>query len=171
MRLLPYVPAVVCVWFAGGLLPAAQDPLQAVFARLDKTASTFRGFTADMKRVTFHHILPDESDIETGKIVVRRVKPRELQMRIDIDPPNQKRVVVDGGKAEIYYPKTNTIQPVLFGKENKTMVDQFLLLGFGSTSQDLQSGYTLTNMKLQEIPESAVKLDAPKNARREKPLK
>ena len=232
MRFLRCAPLVMAAWGAAGLLGGAQDPLQAVFSRIDQSAATFKGFTADIKRVTYHHILPDEPDIQTGTIVVRRAKPHELQMRIDINPPDAERVVVDSSKAEIYYPKTNSIQPVLFGKENKGLVEQLLLLGFGSTSQELQSTYevtyggpetvggektvrielapktaqvkeqlqraelwisssnglaiqqkfylkggedyttvTLSNIKLKPIAESAVKLDAPKDARREKPLR
>jgi outer membrane lipoprotein-sorting protein len=211
---------------------ALQNPLQQVFARIDKTAAGFKGFTADMKRTTHHHLLPMDEPPETGKIVVRRAKAHELQMRLDFDPPEQKRVVIDKTNIEIYYPKTNTIQPVQLGKENKAVMEQFLLLGFGSTSQDLQTGYavtygaaetvegektdriellpksdevkkqvqridlwisqasglaiqqklffpggdfqvvTYTNMKQNaNIPDSALKLDAPKSAHREKPLK
>lgn len=208
----------------------AQD-LASVFARIDKTAVTFRGFRADMKRVSHNHLIPID-DEDTGSIVVRRAKPHELQMLLNFNPPNEKRVAVEGSKIEIYTPKNNSIQAVLLGKESKGAVEAFMLLGFGSTSKELQSGYdvtyggpetvsgektnrielvpksdevkhqlqrvdlwisdasglaiqqkfyfpggdtqvvTFTNMKqASDIPASAVQLNAPKNARREKPLK
>lgn len=224
MRLLRFAPL-----FAAALL-AQQNSLQSVFVRIDKTASTFRGFRADMKRVSHHNLVPVD-DVEAGKITVRRAKAHELQMLLDFDPPDEKRVAVEGSKVEIYYPKSNSIQAVLFGKENKSSIEAFMLLGFGSSSQELQSGYNVayggpetvgnektsrielvpkseevkhqlqrvdlwisdtsgvaiqqkfffpggdyqvvsfTNMKFGDIPESAVKLNAPKNAHREKPLK
>jgi len=230
MRLLRIILPVA---FAASSFCAPQDPLQQVFARIDKTAATFKGFTANMTRTTHHHLLPMDEPPETGTIVVRRAKPHELQMRLDFAPPEQKRVVLDKTNIEIYNPKTNTIQPVQLGKENKQIMEQFLLLGFGSTSADLQKGYTVTyggpetvqgektdriellpkveevkhqvqridlwisqasglaiqqklffpggedyqvvtysNMKQRSnISENEVKLDAPKSARRENPLK
>lgn len=231
MRFSRSVPPLVAALGAAAWLCAEQNPLQSVFARIDKAAATFKGFKADMKRVSHHKLIPMD-DVETGKIVVRRAKPHELQMRIDFDPPDEKRVAVEGSKVEVYYPKTNTIQAVLFGKANKSEIEQFMLLGFGSTSRELESGYTVTyggaetvenqktdrielvpksedvkhqlqrvdlwiseasgiaiqqkfffpgedyqvvtftNINLRsDIPESAVKLNAPKSARREKPLK
>ena len=41
------------------------------------------------------------------------------------------------------YPKSNSVEEDDLGKE-KGMIDQFLLLGFGSTSRrDLQDAYTI----------------------------
>jgi outer membrane lipoprotein-sorting protein len=44
------------------------------------------------------------------------------------------------GKVEIYFPKINTVQEYDLGKE-KGLVDQFLLLGFGSSGKDLAKNY------------------------------
>jgi outer membrane lipoprotein-sorting protein len=212
----------------------AADDLAAVFARIDKAAPGFRGFSADFRKRKHTPIIP-EDDLQTGKAVVRRSKPHELQMRIDIDPPDQQVATVDGTKVEIYYPKTKTIQPYGLGKSTKPMLEQVLMLGWGSTSQDLKNAYevtyggpeetltgqkavrlelvpkdkdllahvpkfelwistegptsgvavqvkiyekggdysiaTYTNMKLGNISESAVRLNAPKDAHREKPIR
>src|ERR1035438_6491279 len=121
----------------------AADDLAATFARLDKAAPAFRGFSADVRKVQ-HTELIHEDDPEIGKTTVRRAKPHELQVRVDIDPPNEKRIAVDGPKVETYYPKSNSIGTVLVGKASKPMMEQFLLLGWGSTSQDLKSAYTVT---------------------------
>jgi outer membrane lipoprotein-sorting protein len=213
--------------------PAADD-LAAVFNQLDKAAVSFRGLSADVRKVKHTALIP-EDDVQTGKIVVRRAKPHELQMRLDFDPPDQQEAVLDGTKLEIYYPKSNTIQPYLIGKTARPMVEQLLLMGWGSSSQDLKSTYdvtyggpdmiagkktsrlelipkdkdllahlpkfelwiseesatagiavqvkfyekggkdysvaTYTNVKLHNVSESEVKLNAPKNAKREKPIR
>ncbi|SPE33004.1 conserved exported hypothetical protein [Candidatus Sulfopaludibacter sp. SbA3] len=212
----------------------ASDDLAEVFARLDRAAPGFRGFSAEVRKVKHSALIP-EDDVQTGKIVVRRAKPHELQMRLDIDPPDQQEAVLDGTKLEIYYPKSNTIQPYLLGKTAKPMLEQVLILGWGSTSRDLKSAYdityggqetvagqksvrldlipkdkdllahiprfelwiseesatsgiavqveiyekggndynlaTYTNIKLRGVSESEVKLNAPKNAHSEKPIK
>lgn len=224
-----FLNALLLIGLGASLAPAA-DPLQAVYARLDKAAPGFRGFTANVRRVSHLEGL-DEETVETGKIAVRRPKPHDLQMRADMDPPNPQQVVLDGSKIEIYYPKSNTIQPVEVGKSSRGMLEQFLLLGWGTTSRDLQGSYDITyggtetvagektdrlelvpkdkdllahvrkieiwisdstgiavqqkiyqrgeynlatysNLKLRsDIPESSVKLTAPKNAQREKTLR
>ena len=121
---------------------AAEDPLRAVFARIDRTSASFRWMTASVKKTAYTAVI-DESSTECGKILVLRVKPHELKLRFDFDPPDAKQVVVDGTKAEIYYPKTNSTQAVVMDKHSKPMAEQLLLLGFGSTSEDLQSAYTV----------------------------
>ncbi len=127
-------------------LPApapAADELTPVFAQLDKAAASFRGLTADIRKVKYSYPVP-EPDVQTGKIVVRRAKPHELQMRLDLDPPDEQEVVLDGTKVEIYTPKSKSIQPYILGKASKPMAEQLLLLGWGTTSQELRSSFDIT---------------------------
>jgi outer membrane lipoprotein-sorting protein len=120
----------------------AEDPLQAVFARMDRTSLAFKWMTADVKKTAYTAVI-DESSTECGKIMVLRVKPHELKIRFDFEPPDAKQVTVDGTRAEIYYPKTNSTQAVVIGKQSKPMVEQLLLLGFGSASEELRSAYSV----------------------------
>lgn len=229
----PLVLTGIVTLLAASPAPAADD-LAGVFAGLDKAAAAFKGLSADIRKVKYSYPVP-EPDIQTGKILVRRAKPHELQMRLDFDPPDQQEIVLDGTKAEIYTPKRNQIQPYILGKSSKPMAEQLLLLGWGSTSQDLKSTFditysgqetvadnkkaaklilipkdkdllahipklevwlaqegeltgtavqvkfyekglkdsstaTYTNIKLQNISEAQVKITAPKNAERLKPI-
>jgi len=236
---MPYLrPSLVPIGImaALALLPScapAADDLASVFNSLDKAAASFRGLSADVYKVKHTALIP-EDDVQTGKILVRRAKPHELQMRVDFDPPDQQQVVLDGTKAEIYYPKRNSITPYILGKASRPMAEQLLLLGWGTSSQDLKNTFEITyggqemvagqkttrlelipkdkdllahvpkfelwvcddgplagtavqvkfyerggkdysiatysNLKLQNISESQVKLTAPKNAQREKPI-
>lgn len=121
---------------------SAEDPLQAVFARIDRASVTFKWMTANVQKTAYTAII-DESTTESGKVMVLRPKPHELKMRFDFEPPDAKQVTIEESKAEIYYPKTNSTQAVVIGKQTKPMVEQLLLLGFGTTSLDLQSAYTV----------------------------
>lgn len=121
---------------------SAGDPLQAVFARMDRTSLNFKWMTASVQKTAYTAVI-DESNTECGKIQVLRLKPHELKIRFDFEPPDAKQVSIDGAKAEIYYPKTNSTQAVVIGRQNRPMVEQLLLLGFGSASQDLLAGYTV----------------------------
>src|SRR5579872_6013163 len=124
---------------------AAEDPLPAVFARIDKASLSFKWMTAKVQKTEYVAVI-DETNTETGKMLVLKPKPHDLRIRIDFEPPDEKQVSIDASKALTYYPKTNSTQEYIIGKQAKPMVEQLLLLGFGTTSQDLQSGYTVRYM-------------------------
>jgi len=235
MRLF-HLTFVLCgtVALAGGPhsgAQAADSSLQAVFKRMDEASPKFKGLKADVKKLAHVDVINDDT-VDIGTIVVRVPKPHDLQMLFDFKQPDQKTVQIEGAKGQIYYPKTNTVQDYDLGKNHKAQVEQFLKLGFGSNSKDLQDSFavtlggpetiggesatrielipkskdllatfpkfelwisdktgisvqqkmyqpgkdyslaTYTNMQiLPNIPESAVKLNLPKNVNREHPLK
>src|SRR5579872_6126919 len=122
--------------------PAADNSLPAVFSRMDQAAAKFKGLKADVKKVAHTAVINDDS-VDTGTIVVRVPKPHDLRMLIDFQQPDQKKVMIAGTKVDIYYPKTQIVQEIDLGKNHRSQVEQFLLLGFGSNSKDLQSAYNI----------------------------
>lgn len=122
--------------------PAADTPLDAVMARLDQASANFKGLTADIRKMS-HTDVVNVDDAESGTIMVKRVKPHDTRIRIDLTNPNRKSVTIGGGKAQVFYPQSNEAQEVDLGK-NRGVVDQFMLLGFGSNSAELKSAYTVT---------------------------
>ena len=64
-------------------------------------------------------------------------------MLIEFKQPDRKRWEISGTKVYMYYPKAAEVQEMNLGKENRTRMEQFLKLGFGSTSHDLQEAYTV----------------------------
>ena len=137
MRLIrSLLPALVLA----GLNLGAADDLPAVYAKIDSAAAGFKGLTADIRK-TAHMDVINEDDVDTGKILVKRAKPHDLRFRFDFTNP-PKQVAFSGTKLEIYYPKTFTVEEGDLGKR-KRMIEEFMLLGFGSTSQDLRSAYTV----------------------------
>jgi outer membrane lipoprotein-sorting protein len=119
------------------------DDLAAVYARMDQAAPKFKGMRADMKRIS-HTALINIDEINTGTILVKVPKPHEYHILIDFLEPDKKTVAVSGTKAEMYLPKANEIQEYNFGKGHKGEIEQFLRLGFGSTSAELRDAYTVT---------------------------
>jgi outer membrane lipoprotein-sorting protein len=75
-------------------------------------------------------------------MLLKRAGPKDTRMLIDLTEPDPKTVAFQGRKLEIYYPKIETVQEYDVGK-NKNLLDQFLLLGFGSTSKELESAYDI----------------------------
>ncbi len=125
--------------------PAADNSLPAVFNLMDQAAAKFKGLKADVKKVS-HTAVINEDSIDTGTIVVRVPKPHDLRMLIDFQQPDQKKVMIAGTKVDIYYPKTQIVQEIDLGKNHRSQVEQFLLLGFGSNSKELQSAYSIRSM-------------------------
>jgi outer membrane lipoprotein-sorting protein len=122
-------------------MPSADPSLDAVLARLDESAINFKGLTADIRKIA-HTDVVNVDDVDSGTIVVKRVKPHDIRIRIELTNP-QQIVTIGGGKVQVFKPKTNEAQEVELGK-NRGVVDQFMLLGFGSNSGELRSAYTLT---------------------------
>ncbi|MDX1981941.1 MAG: outer-membrane lipoprotein carrier protein LolA [Bryobacteraceae bacterium] len=124
-------------------LPAVlrADSLKEVMARMDAAASGFRGATANIRKISYTAVIKDSAE-EKGKVTILRAKPREMQLRMDLTAPDTKTWVFRGKKAELYLPKINTVQEYDLGKYSR-LLDQFLLLGFGSTSRDLQKSYAV----------------------------
>jgi outer membrane lipoprotein-sorting protein len=138
-RIVPVVWLLAVAANAG----AGSDPaLQAVFARLDQSSATFKSFSANMQRLTHTDVI-NSDDIDRGTIKLKRSGARsDLKMLIEIAQPDPKSVSVQGRKGLLYYPRMQTVQEYDLGKF-KEWVDQFYLMGFGTTSKEMQDGYVV----------------------------
>ena len=139
---------VLILTFTTALLCAADD-LAPVYAKIDSASSSFKGLTAQIKRQTHTDVI-NEDDYESGKLTVKRNKPRDMRMRMDLTEPGPKEYVFSGTRVHIYYPKTNTDEEYDLGKY-KNLVEQFLLLGFGSKSADLRGAYNIRYLSTETI--------------------
>lgn len=119
----------------------ANASLQSTMAKMDQVAAGFKSMTANLRQV-YHTAVINDDTVDTGTINVKRLKARDYRMRIDFTTPDIRAIAFDGRKGEIYYPKIKTVQEYDLGK-HRGMVDQFLLLGFGSTSKELEAAYTV----------------------------
>jgi len=129
--------AMVLGWGA----PAADSSLAATLARMDEAAAKFKGLQADMQKIA-HTAVINEDTVEAGTIAVKRLKPYDIRVRIDFQSPNPRQVAIAGVKGAMYYPGINTVQEYDLGK-SRSLVEQFMLLGFGSNSKDLKSAYSI----------------------------
>jgi outer membrane lipoprotein-sorting protein len=117
------------------------DSSDPALARLDRAASGFKNMSASIRR-TSHTAVINEDNVDSGTMLLKRAGPKDTRMLIDLTEPDPKTVAFQGRKLEIYYPKIATVQEYDVGK-NKNLLDQFLLLGFGSTSKELESAYDI----------------------------
>jgi outer membrane lipoprotein-sorting protein len=123
------------------LSAASGQSLESVLASMDRAAAAFRSMSAEVKRLS-HTAVINENTVDTGTMLLKRSKPREMRMLIDLREPDPKTVALAGKKLEIYYPKINTVQEYDVGK-HRAMMDQFFLIGFGTSGKELAASYTI----------------------------
>jgi outer membrane lipoprotein-sorting protein len=117
------------------------ETVQGVLARMDREAANFRQLTARLKRVTYTAVLNDTSE-ESGAIWLKRSGAR-IEMRGEIFGDDARSFGFRESEGQMFYPKLKTVQIYDLGKA-RSLVDQFLLLGFGSSGKDIQKNYTVT---------------------------
>lgn len=120
---------------------AGAADLQQALARIDQAASGFRSLTAKIRKIDYTAVIKESAE-ESGRITLRRPKPKELKMLAEFSAPEQRAVAFEGRKVQIYYPRLLTVQEFDLGKQS-SLIDQFLVLGFGSTSRELQRTYDI----------------------------
>ena len=118
--------------------------------QLDQEAPSFHSLTADMERTKVTVVVNDKST-ESGKIFVRR----DDKMRIEFNPPDEKTILRSGNELFMYNPKIKQVEEYDLGK-HRALVDQFLLLGFGTSGTELQKGYLVTMLGEEEMDKRQV---------------
>jgi outer membrane lipoprotein-sorting protein len=150
-----------------GALPAFSETADAVLARMDRESAGFRQITSKVKKSDYTAALNDTTS-ESGEMWLRR-NGRQIVMRTEFAAPQLRSLAVAAGKAQIYYPKIRTVQIYDLGKAG-VLVDQFLVLGFGSSGKEIARNYTVTvgaeesihgekTSRLDLIPKSAKVLE------------
>ena len=107
----------------------------SVLAMMDKSAKDFHTLTADIEHIKYTDVVKDTST-ETGKLLVRR----DEKMRIEFFKPDRRTILRTGDSLFVFTPKINRVEEYDLGK-NRDMVDQYVLLGFGTKSENVRKSY------------------------------
>ena len=129
--------------FAASLTPASpaqgtQWTVDSVLAMMDKSARDFHTLTADIEHIKYTDVVKDTST-ETGKLLVRR----DEKMRIEFFEPDRRTILRTGDSLFVFTPKINRVEEYDLGK-NRDLVDQYVLLGFGTKSDNVRKSYEVT---------------------------
>ncbi len=130
-----YLAKYVFVLATFGSLPAAE--IDDVLARMDRAAASFRDVRANVEKINYTAIISD-TEVETGEIWMSRTSG--VRIRIEFGEPNPRRIAMAGDKGEYYLPKPNLVNIYDLG-DMGDIVDQYLLLGFGTAGRDLARDY------------------------------
>ena len=140
--------AVLSVAPAGHSTAYAQNhataTLEGVFRQMDGEARNFHSVSADIERTKVTVVVNDRST-ETGNIQVRGDK-----MLLEMKAPDPRTILRTGDSLFVYTPGLKRVEEYNLGK-NRTLVDQFLLLGFGTDSREMQKNYLVTLLKEDKV--------------------
>jgi outer membrane lipoprotein-sorting protein len=81
---------------------------------------------------------------------MKRTGSRDVLLLVEFTEPNPQTVAFEKTKAEIYYPKMQSVDVYDLGK-SRSLVDQYLLLGFGRTGAELKRNYSIRLLGEQQI--------------------
>jgi outer membrane lipoprotein-sorting protein len=130
------------------VLLARAEPLSDILARMDRAAQDFRSLSATMKRIQYTAVISESNEMD-GVVRLKRLKKGTVGV-VDFQHPEQRTVYVNGHDIQIYYPKANTVE-IYDSSKYTANIDQFLLLGFGTSSTELQKSYDLKMAGLETI--------------------
>jgi outer membrane lipoprotein-sorting protein len=93
-------------------------------------------------------VLVNDKSTENGQIFLRKSKQPDLLLKFE--KPDQKVILLRKNKAEMFNPKINQIQEYDLSK-HAGLVDQFLLLGFGTDADELKKSYNIKYLNEENL--------------------
>lgn len=142
----------VCLW--GVVLPSAgarrnkeRLDLSQILSRMNDSTKHLKTISADLEytKVT---VLVNDRSTEAGRMFFRN--PKSPEILIDFKEPDHKVILFKKDKAEIYLPKINQIQEYDLS-QHASLVQQFLLLGFGTDTKELEKIYAMKYLKEEQL--------------------
>jgi outer membrane lipoprotein-sorting protein len=122
-------------------VPAGPGGPDAVLDRMDQAAAAFHSMTAGVKHVSYTEVIHDTSE-QRGTVKMRKLRPGEVEGLLDFTAPEQKVYLFQKRLARIYTPAGNTVEEIDLGRHGEQL-DQFLMIGFGTSKADLLRNYTV----------------------------
>jgi outer membrane lipoprotein-sorting protein len=121
--------------------------LAEILARMNEAAKRLKTVSANLEytKVT---VLVNDRSVEEGQFFFRKGKTPDIL--ISIQKPDPKYISFRKNKAEIYLPKISQAQEYNL-EQSSGLVQQFLLLGFGTETGELKKSYTIKFVKEEDI--------------------
>jgi outer membrane lipoprotein-sorting protein len=137
-----FLPVAAWILFCGMLVasPARsrqQETVDAVEQQMDEAARNFRSLSADVERTKVTVVVNDRST-ESGTIRVRGDK-----MLLQLKSPEPRTILRNGDNLYLYNPGLKRVEEYNLGK-HRALVEEFLLLGFGTSGRELRRAYDVT---------------------------
>lgn len=132
--------SLFCIFHAAAAGLQAQTPatLQQIFSKMDDVAKTFRSVECNMER-TKVTVLVNDKDVASGKLYYVK-NGNEPRLKVEITKPAPQSLLIDKGKLQFYQPNIKLVQETSLSGHSSA-VEQFMAIGFGQSSADLQKNY------------------------------
>lgn len=116
--------------------------LEAILSQIDQAAPHIHSVIADSQSDQYTAIVDDHT-IESGKLYYRKTSHGpELALDITQPPASQKTFIYKNETGWMYVPQSRQVQKYDLSK-NRSVVEQFLLLGLGGRGHDLLKSFTV----------------------------
>lgn len=121
--------------------------LNQIFSHMNESAKHLKTLSAnlDLTKVT---VLVNDFSTESGEMYFRNGKQPDIL--VNFKTPAPKVILYRKSALEIYQPKINQIQEFDLSKHSD-LIQQFLLLGFGTNSKDLQKVYQVKFLNEEQL--------------------
>ncbi len=138
---------LVCslVVFVPGLF-AQKWTADSVLALMDSSARDFHSLSASIEHIKYTAVVDDTSK-ESGQMWIER---KDERMRIEFSKPDKRTILRSGDLLFLYNPKINRVEEYNLGK-NRALVDQYVLLGFGTRSENVRKSYLVAYNGEQDL--------------------
>jgi len=156
--LIAFVLSFLHIAHGAAQAPADSAALDAVLKKMDATAASFRATQADFEWDRYEKVINEVDDVQSGTIYYRRAG-KDIEMMADIKQeggsvaelkPEAKSVLFRDGKLNMYQPKPDQVTVYDAGK-NRAEVENYLVLGFGGSGQDLVKSWDVTYLGPETI--------------------
>ncbi|MGA7928331.1 MAG: outer-membrane lipoprotein carrier protein LolA [Candidatus Sulfotelmatobacter sp.] len=124
------------------------SPLENVLKKMDVAAANFHTAQADFVWDQYQKVV-DEHDTQKGTVYYRRAG-NEIEMMAEIKQPEEKFVLYQDGKLQVYQPKIEQVMSFSAGS-NRNEMESYLVLGFGGSGEDLKKTYDVTYVGEERI--------------------
>jgi outer membrane lipoprotein-sorting protein len=148
------VVSALAIWVVGVAIPAAgarknkeRLDLPQILSRMNDTAKHLKTVSAELE-LTKVTVLVDDRSTESGKMFFRN--PKSPEILIEFKEPDHRVILFKKDKAEIYLPKINQVQEYDLS-QHASLVQQFLLLGFGTDTKELEKIYKVKYLKEEQL--------------------
>ncbi len=132
---------VLCAFAAASSIQA--ESVESVLSRMDQAAPLFHGMSANVEMTTYTKIISDTT-VDNGILRIQRQAGKGTRAILDFSGEKDAREIAFlGNLIRIYYPNLKLYQDYDVGK-NSDVLNQFLLLGFGSSGKELSENYEIT---------------------------
>jgi outer membrane lipoprotein-sorting protein len=127
----------------------SKDDLPDLLARIEQAANKFRSLSANVQWITHTAVIDDDSE-EHGWMRLKKIQPDEVMALVNFVGADARTVAFEHPQVKIYTPKLRTVTVYDLGKYG-SQVDQFLLVGFGTSGTELARQYDMRTLGVEEV--------------------